>query len=237
MDKLRILPAAFVCGLLPGLALAQQLITVGPNTPGVAESVLLLEPSPTPPSSPTANYEPVFSKNSFVPYSAFADESNYSPFGTDCLHGCILPASGLVPSFFDVHFNTLVSYVSVALTSDFANEAFIQAFNSSGALIGSCAGLSGSPAPPYPDVSRGGCFSVLSAEPPDGEIQVWQFAIAAPGISTVLATSFEDGLGGKPGPVKFRVPEPATFGILILGLAGVGLARRKRSTDFSTLHA
>ena len=47
MDKLRILPLAFICGLLTTPAFAQP-ITIGPETPGVSQSQVSLVNKGTP---------------------------------------------------------------------------------------------------------------------------------------------------------------------------------------------
>ena len=84
MDKLRILPLVFVCGLLPPPAFA-QLTTIGPGTPGVTESVMTLTQTGV-----SADGFPFFSPV-FTPIPLGSEESHgfYNAEQIDPSNGCL----------------------------------------------------------------------------------------------------------------------------------------------------
>jgi hypothetical protein len=207
----------------PGQALAR---------PEVSASIMTLQQ--VAPGIP-ATYIGVFSPPSHATGygccdSADALEDNFNPATSDCITGCQLDGSSL--SYFSLQayrFTAPVSDASIDVTSDSANQAFVQAFNGAGNLIGYCIGLDLA-TPSYQ--GNPGCFKVVvGGSGPGGpaEIQAWQFSIAdsTPNIATLLVGSFNDGLDSAPFNLQI-VPEPATPALFAFGLAGIGLARRRK---------
>ena len=222
MDKARILP--FLCGLLCTPAFG-QLTTVGPNTPGVTESIMTLTPSPT-------SSDPDFALPVFTPHLngsptgdvAISGDSTFPfPPDTGCLEGCDMGEPGFFRAL-EVSFATPVSLVDVMQLQAAFNLGAVFAYNAAGQLVGACEdswpiqGING----------PGSCYQLLSITSTGG---LTSFTIQAPGIVTVLAGGYLDNDSIDVPAVSFAptaAAEPGTLILMALGLAGVGFMRRRK---------
>jgi hypothetical protein len=150
------------------------------------------------------------------------------PTTENCIEQCLGNGDGysyIGDAELVARFDTPVSYVSVQQTFNFTNGAWVQAFNSANQLVGYCVS--------WIDYQTG-CTSYVSGGLVNGEggpTTTWDFSIsdADADISTIVVA----GLNFPPDEVESiqygSVPEPATFSLLGLGLAGVGFMRRRKT--------
>lgn len=127
----------------------------------------------------------------------------------------------------EVKFTNGTNFVSAEVSPVFDGEVELTALNSSGNVIGSCAGfiIGGIP----PDI-EGGCGFKTSFNP---STTFGTFQLSAPGISEVLicgsASCGGCGLSGAAdvAEVQFRgVPEPGILALFALAIAGLAVTRK-----------
>lgn len=229
MDKLRIVPLAFVCWLLGAPALA-QITTIDPGTPGVTESIITLQQTSVVNGAPF--YSPTFTK---VALGSLPGGFDQDFFVASCLDGCVPPEPAVVAGFsvFDVSFSKPVSFITVLQMGIFdGNGAEVLAFNNSLHEIGSCLGVFAFPGPPSFS-SPPGCYVVTSGTNANGlGLGNFTVSLSKPDITMVLIAG-GDGSPAFGTAVQFSVApiatsEPATLALMFLGLAGVGFAVRRR---------
>jgi len=216
MDKLRTIPLAFVCGLLATPAFA-QLTTIGPDTAGVEEFILTLKEGPIVEGTSFREWLPVLTPHPLgSPTGALVSGFDFLASGAgpgfptvSCLSGCIAPQSAGSGGFRQlvVMFAKPVSFVEVTQITE--NQVGAWAYNAQGQLL---AGSSRFPFQPEPPTTIS-----IPLE-------------SSGGIVDVVAGGFGDTSGGVTA-VKFlpssNVPEPSTFSLLALALAGLAITRKR----------
>ena len=248
MDKLRSLPVVFVCGLLATPAFA-QLTTIGPNTPGVSEfnvtmvqkgpAVCMGDVGPIPCFFPSLTaIHPLEPGGGGLDYGSLAADNN------GCFQGCGVPILGsgspaLVSDVlglfkvFDVSFQTgkPVTKVEVLQMPAFpmscpsftcVSPAEVLAFDGQ-RIVSTCI-----------VVSPGGCYSdthLVQTTPGGIPVEyIGNLTVSAPNITSVWIAA------GNVGPAQvakniqfgFGVPEPGTFTLFVLALAGLVIRRSAR---------
>ncbi len=244
---------------LPSIrAHAEKITTIDPTgyvsgtplsapAPGITLSTFTMQQtslgSATMPPTFTPVLEPVYSYNGFFSSSPTSSSSwttgggGYDPSTTDCVAGCAGGGSLLNASLLEISLAKPTSYVSVLQFNNAANDTFIQAFNSSGQLIGSCGGtgngvIGGIGWPIDTTSGRPGCMSVVNGANFDNT--EWQFTLSDPGkvISYILAGGL--GNGSQIGTVTVPAPQlpPALWmATVALGLQLAIRRDRRRSTQ------
>jgi hypothetical protein len=229
MDKLRILPVAFVFASLSSPAFA-QLTTIGPDTPGVTE-FLITGPLVGPCESGSCFLHPTI-----VPVSPGTAPFGFDPLGvaSSCINGCSLPADEVAEAnnlgfdLLKVDFSTPVNtVVALQMQSGNINGAIVSPILTGGGASCLGPGVAFSAPPP--------CFQVTQENAVLGSF-IGDLTISAPNITSVLigveggSDIASSGTGVQFSVTSVGAPEPATLGLMFLGLAGVGFAVRKRRT-------
>jgi hypothetical protein len=230
MSGLHALPWTVVCGLVFSPAALAQLTTIGPDTPGVSESVLTLVPlSPqTSPPSFAPMQMPLPPGEFGAGYMIGPDVGfTFGPGSSGCFSGCT--GNALTPKTFrmlDISFLAPVSFVSVLQTAVPLRNALIIAYNSSLQEVGMCEGAAGSLAPP------GACFSVISSNDDSSALVRYTISSSTADISTLLVGGDIFDPVNEVQRVQFSVkavPEPGTLPLFALAFAAVSLTAGRKS--------
>lgn len=234
MDKLRILPVSFVCGLLstPGFA---QLTTIGPGTPGVTESSMTLTQTSIVNGLPF--YTPVFTPiplGSQGSSAAFGSEDWDMTMG-GCLKGCEgSPGSNQGLEMFDVSFSKPVSFVSALQLTGNEMGVALWAYDGADQLVGSCVNTID-----YPYPMPAGCSKYVSIVGPQYDPTSVTTSVSVANSLANISTVLIGGYSGtfsqvlsvtfSATPVK-GVPEPGTLSLLLLALARLAVTRKREAT-------
>lgn len=250
MDK-RILPLAFVCGLLSTPAFA-QLTTIGPNTPGVSEfdvtmvqkgpAVCMGDVGPIPCFFPSLTaIHPLQSGGGGLDFGNLAADNN------GCFQGCGVPFLGSGPAspgditslfkVFAVSFQTQKPVTTVVALQMPAfpmscpslsceTPAEVLAFDGQ-QIVSTCI-----------VVAPGGCYSDthLVQTTPGGipAEYIGNLTVSAPEITSVWIAAGNFGSAQVAMDVQFgtsSVPEPGTFALFAIALACLAVTRRRASMD------
>jgi hypothetical protein len=230
MNRLHTLPWTVVCGLVFSPAAPAQLTTIGPETPGVSESVLTLVPV-----SPQTSPPSFMLMQMALPPGEFGGGYmigpdvgfTFGPGSSGCFSGCT--GNALTPKTFrmlDISFLVPVSVVSVLQTAVPFRNALIIAYNSSFQEVGMCEGTAGPLAPP------GACFTVISRNDDSSALLRYTISSATADITTLLVGGDIFDPVNEVQSVRFSVKgvaEPGTLPLFTLALTAMSLAARRKS--------
>ena len=186
LGRFRLL-SPLVFALLTPPAFAQSIIPGNSPPAGVTLSTLTLTPSSTDPNVFSTVQSPVYTQGGFFSPSATGPAywgnltGEFMPPQMNCLAGCTGDASLAGYTYLELNFQNPVLSVTATEYSNINNPSGLQAFDSSGNLIGFCAFTSSS------------CYTALWTQGSSGPPTTYvpgTFTVSGD-ISTVLITSFD----------------------------------------------
>lgn len=246
--------------VLPVSARAERVVTIDPAdyasgtpvsapAPGITLADLTLQQTSAGTSTTPAVFSPVLQP--VYAYDGLFNPSPtssgwwtaggfYDPSTSNCLIACSVGDSTNF-DLLEVILAKPTSYASVLEFNDAANYTFMQAFNSSGQLIGTCGGIGGGIGPygGFPltqSTGKPGCMTVVDGS--DFDNTEWQFTISDSirDISYLLIGGQNEG--SEIGSVTVPAPTlPPAVWITTVGLGLLLATRRRRQAESQRLPA